>query len=183
MRGKRVAESFVGAFLNDLVRQWGKRAFYYFAVGAVALLALAAHWWEQQTVFVRVLVVLALLGVLGLWVRHKLLHRARPKPVGAEPTQVLYRWWEPVDLDPGDRICYCGKERVPGELVYVGITGAHRSRELDDDRQASCWWRPGLVGTTETFMTRDAVERAERKAIRSEHPRENKQHARGAVWG
>lgn len=142
-----------------------------------AMLAAFVYWWQQQSRLVHVVVVVVVVALAALWLRHRRRHRAQPKPVGGEPTQVLYRWWEPDDLQ--ERLCYCGKPRVPGELVYVGITGAHRSRELDDDRQTSCWWREGLVGTTQTYRTRDEVERAERQAIRSERPRENKQHAVG----
>lgn len=145
-------------------------------VSAVA--AVALYWWQKQGQTVRVIVIAALLITAGAWAYH-LLRRRRIRPkrtLGEEPTQVLYRWWEPEDLPEGS-VCFCGKLRRAGELVYVGITGAHRSRELDEDRRQSCWWRPGLVGTTETYMTRDEVEEAEVRAIRFERPRENKQHA------
>lgn len=183
MRTSRIAEAAVGAFVNDLVRsvvrRFGRTVLLYLAVFWIGALALGVRWWQHQSVGMHVLIVAGAALLVGAWVQQRVRHRARPKPSSGEPTQVLYRWWEPDELD--DRVCFCGKERVPGELIYIGITGAHRSRELDDDRQAACWWRPGIVGTTETFMTRDEVERAERQAIRSEHPRENKQHARGQM--
>lgn len=168
---------FLGAFLQPLITKVGGKAARYILIGLGLGVALFVRWWQQQTTLVHVLLVVGLLGLAGAWASYRWRHRAQLKPVGSEPTQVLYRWWEPDDLK--DRMCYCGKTRVPGELIYIGITGAHRSRELDDDRQASCWWREGLVGTTQTYRTRDDVERAERRAIRSERPRENKQHAVG----
>lgn len=184
MRAGRIMDAMFGTLLAGVVRRMGPTVAKALAVGFAVMLAFFVQWWQQQDRFVHVAIVAGAVTLVALWVRHRLTgqgvprRRRRAKPVGAEPTQVLYRWWEPDNLPDGER-CYCGKPRRAGELVYVGITGAHRSRELDDDRQASCWWRTGLIGTTETYLTRDAVERAEVEAIREERPRENKQHAVG----
>jgi hypothetical protein len=159
------------------------------AIAATVVVGTVAYWWQQQTQFVRIATGVGLATLLVLWARHRLGLRAVPRrPVrtvtrASTPTQVLYRWWEPTDLPYGLK-CACGKDRLPGELVYVGITGAHRSRELDDDRQVACWWNqePSVIGTQELFRTRAAVERAEIEAIRSEHPRENIAHAGSRPW-
>lgn len=139
------------------------------------------YWWQRQEPAVQITVVAAFTALLVMWVRRKtgrtaIPHRRTHRPPGA--SQVLYRWWERDDLPDGLR-CSCGKPRRAGELVYVGITGAHRSRELDDDRRAACWWNvdPPVVGTQELYRTRPQVEYAEVVAIRSEGPRENRQHS------
>lgn len=186
MRAGRIVEAMFGSLLAGVVRRMAPTMAKGVAVVLGVLLVLFLQWWQQQSQFLHLVVIGFVVGLVVLWLRHRRLtgRRALPqrrRPVGAaEPTQVLYRWWEPENLLPGE-VCFCGKERVPGELVYVGITGAHRSRELDEDRRAACWWlvQPSVVGTQRLYGTRSEVERAEIEAIRSEHPRENKQHAVG----
>lgn len=147
----------------------------WWALGLIVLGRLVWQWWQDQAWWVQGLIVGAVVGLALLLLRPRRGQEA-PRPVNLEPTQVLYRYFEPDDLAPGQR-CFCGKRRVAGELVYVGITRAGRARELDEDRRQACWWGPGLDGRTETFETRDEVEAAEVRAIRSERPRENRQHA------
>lgn len=124
------------------------------------------------------LVVLAVYGkrwAVGLWAAHH--RRDQPSPAAGGPDpECLYRWWEPTDLPYGSR-CSCGKPRMPGELVYIGITNDMARRSRDDDRRAACWWHVGLVGTVETYGDRRAMEVAERRAIDLENPRENIAHA------
>ncbi len=187
MKASHVLEAMVGSLLADVVRRlWPKVAKGLVIIAGVAVV-LFLQWWQRQSTFVHIAVLSGIATLAALWLHHRLTGRTVPRrptrrvpQPGAEPTQVLYRWWEPDDLEPG-QVCFCGKERVPGELVYVGITGAHRSRELDDDRRQACWWltQPSVVGTQELYRTRAEVERAEIEAIRTEHPRENKQHAVG----
>jgi hypothetical protein len=162
-----------------VVRKLGLAAVWWL-LGVVVVLRLAVQWWQQQPWWLHLLIVVTVLAVV---LRVPLLAGARRqfrrvpvRPVVTEPTQVLYRYYEPDDVPDGTR-CFCGKRRRAGELVYVGITRVDRARELDEDRRQSCWWRPGLVGTTETYATREQVEAAEVRAIRTEHPRENVQHA------
>ncbi len=153
------------------------------ALAAAAVVGGVSYWLSTLSQFHQLVVAGTLAGLFGLWVYSKVAgNGTRPSKRyrGAVPTQVLYRWYEPTDL-PLSLRCRCGKRREPGELVYVGITGAHRSRELDDDRQVACWWtvEPPVVGTQQLYRTRNDVEAAEIVAIRAERPRENKQHAVG----
>jgi hypothetical protein len=167
-----------------VVRKLGMGAVW-LLLALVLLLRLAWQWWQGQPLLLQLLVVVLAAAVvlraplLAAGRRHSRAHLPHRRPAQPQPTQVLYRWWEPDDLLPG-LVCFCGKPRRAGELVYVGITRADRARELDDDRRKSCWWQPGLTGSTETYATREQVETAEVRAIQTEHPRENKQHA--GVW-
>lgn len=145
----------------------------WWALGLIILVRLAWQWWHEQAWWLQALVLCALVALVIRVLRRR---RAPVRPVAREPTQVLYRYYEPDDLTHGQQ-CFCGKRRVPGELVYVGITRAGRARELDEDRRQACWWRPGLDGRTETYETRADVEAAEVRAIQVEGPRENRQHA------
>lgn len=161
--------------------------------------SVAVAWWVGLHPAVRNLIILAVVLAVALWVWRWADRRwgsgwgeARPagptpprrrRPVAEleEPPRVLYRHYEPDDLPSGE-VCYCGKPRVAGELVYIGKTHLGRQRELDDDRLRSCWWRPGLVGTTELYGSEDEVLEAERLAIGREHPRENVAHNGVRLW-
>lgn len=156
--------------------------------------SVAVAWWEGLAEGWRVLIILMVVGLVAfqVWrwadarwgsghvpgVQER--HRRRP-PAEGEPPRVLYRWYEPDDLPDGE-VCYCGKSRRAGELVYIGKTHLGRQRELDDDRLSSCWWRPELEGTTKLYGTEGEVLVAEKLAIGREHPRENVAHNGVRVW-
>jgi hypothetical protein len=61
-----------------------------------------------------------------------------------------------------------------GRLLYVGIS-QRATRRFDEHGREKPWWNDVEQITVEHFPTREAVEVAERRAIRSESPLHNKQ--------
>ena len=64
-----------------------------------------------------------------------------------------------------------------GELLYVGITN-DPWRRFSQHRSEKDWWAEVSTICQQSFETSEALKYAEKKAIRSENPRYNKQFAR-----
>lgn len=73
-------------------------------------------------------------------------------------TQTLYRFFDST-----------------GALLYVGITATPGARWKKHAADKS-WWTDVTTATVEHHPTREAVEAAERQAIRTEYPRHNVVH-------
>lgn len=189
-RGETWLAAIVGGALGGWLARLSSRVL---RLLLVVLLAPLIWLWTQAVMFtggirsgtalllggILVVVVLAVWGramATTLWLERQSADHPAPADGGPDP-EALYRWHEPMDVPYGAR-CACGKPRFPGELVYVGITNNLERRAKDDDRRAACWWHAGLEGKVKLYASRPAVEAAERRAIGSEHPRENIAHAR-----
>ena len=71
---------------------------------------------------------------------------------------VLYRFWN-----------------SDGALLYIGITSERGGDRFDQHQTDRPWW-PEVVGITlERFASREELVRAEREAVRCEHPTYNSQ--------
>lgn len=84
-------------------------------------------------------------------------------PEPEQDLQVLYRFW--------------GKD---GTLLYVGITFRPNARWKAHSKDKP-WWSEVVTITLEFHPDRESVEAAEREAIRSERPKYNVVHNRGAA--
>lgn len=62
-----------------------------------------------------------------------------------------------------------------GDLLYVGIS-SNELRRWKEHAKTKSWWREVHTFTIERFPSRSSVEKAEREAIVSEHPRYNVIH-------